>query len=74
MVAVLVKTTLSPNEFKALYKDPMIQSVKLNTRRSGVHVPIVFAEIVDITGDFVVYYYHEGFRQWELVGIDQEYE
>ncbi len=65
------KSTVSPNEFKALYIDPMIESVKLFTRRRGVAVPITYAEVIDITGDTVVYWYDEGFRVWHLMGYTQ---
>jgi hypothetical protein len=57
---------LSPNQFKSLYKDDFIKSVKVWLRRKGVSVPIVYAEVIDVTDDVMVYWYDEGHSVWHL--------
>lgn len=63
---------LSPNQFKSLYHDEFIDNIKLYSKRSGVSVPVVFAEVLDIMGDTVLYWYDEGFSRWRLVGVQYD--
>jgi hypothetical protein len=67
-----VTATLTKNEFKALYRDDFIQSIKIKTRRGKpygghhVHAPVHFAEIIDITDDIMIYFYYPGEEVWKL--------
>ncbi len=61
---------LSPKQFKALYEDEFIASIRVFLHRRGAMMPVFFASVVDITGDLVVYSYNEGFGRWELFGTE----
>jgi hypothetical protein len=64
--------TLTLNDFKSLYKDDFIERVKVKTRPpkyyGGHHVyaPVHFAEVIDISGDVMIYFYYPGEQVWKL--------